>query len=165
MRTGRFHKLHPKWYTDFECCTDVGLNDVIPFHRAREGYKGPGFLLAKDVVKGVHPHDGWNDVIKVGHWPAMKKYIDRRIKEGVLRPKPRPKPPKVQRAPKPPLPPSAYQRDQAILYMWETYLGPMRHEGIPRTRDGKDGPGFRSHSSIRNVTLKDLRRLKSRLQA
>lgn len=76
ITTGRFNEHYPGFYSDFECCTDVDIKDVLVLHGLVRHYHGPGFILAKYVVPGVEEHDQYNDCIPVTNWPAMKAYIE-----------------------------------------------------------------------------------------
>ena len=72
-------------------------------------------------------------------------------KRNPLSPKPAPKP-----KPKPVTRAKANDRDSRILAALRTYTGPLRPDGLPKNL-GQDG--FRVHSGIADVKLKDLRRL------
>lgn len=73
-------------------------------------------------------------------------------------PKRNPLSPKLKPKLKPIVLIKANDKDTRILAAWKTYTGPMRSDGLPKNL-GKDG--FRVHSGIADVKLKDLRRLKA----
>ena len=156
----KYSKYHiDGWLTDYECATDLEqVNDVRIFSRLRQGYKGPGVIMnqwGNQVFKTIEecglmnhpmaryqPNAQWTEVIAEKDWPGLKAYIETKLK------------PKVKVVVKQT---KVDDRDSRILAALKTYTGPTRSDGLPKNL-GLDG--FRVHSGIADVKLKDLRRLK-----